>query len=216
MGKRENNMIKNPAFYFNADTCVGCKACMIACKDKHNNPVGILWRRVAEFSGGEWILNNNAYRQNVFAYYVSISCNHCENPLCAKACPSMATHKTEEGIVRIDQTKCVGCRYCEWSCPYGAPQYDMENKVMTKCDFCYDYLQEGKTPSCVAACPSRSLDFGNYDELVVKYGTHGTIAPLPSSDKTRPHLIINPNRNSKPEGSEMGIRGSRVSNPEEI
>ncbi len=209
-------MIKNPAFYFDADSCVGCKACMIACKDKHNNPIGIQWRRVAEFSGGEWIKNGQSYEQNVFAYYVSLSCNHCENPVCAHACPTKATHQNEDGIVVIDQDRCVGCRYCEWSCPYGAPQYDAERKVMTKCDFCLDYLKEGKKPACVAACPCRSLDFGEYEELKEKYGEFATIAPLPKDSKTKPHLIVAPSRHSKPQGSTGGIRGSRVSNPEEL
>ena len=71
-------MIKNPAFYFNSELCTGCKACMIACIDKHNLNKGVLWRRVLEYSGGEWLPVGDAYEQNVFAYYVSLSCNHCE------------------------------------------------------------------------------------------------------------------------------------------
>jgi len=209
-------MLKNPAFYFNSDLCVGCKACMIACKDKHNNPVGVLWRRVAEYSGGEWIKKDGAYEQDVFAYYISLSCNHCEDAVCVTNCPTKAQSKDENGIVSINPDLCVGCHYCEWSCPYGAPQFDEAKKVMTKCDFCRDYLEEGKTPSCVASCPCRALDFGEFEELKQKYGEHGTIAPLPKPEKTRPHLIVEANRHAKPQGSTMGIRGSRVSNPEEI
>ena len=66
-------MIKNPAFYFNSELCTGCKACMIACIDKHNLNKGVLWRRVLEYSGGEWLPVGDAYEQNVFAYYVSLS-----------------------------------------------------------------------------------------------------------------------------------------------
>ena len=128
-------MIKNPAFYFNSELCTGCKACMIACIDKHNLNKGVLWRRVLEYSGGEWLPVGDAYEQNVFAYYVSLSCNHCENPVCAEACPTQAMHKDENGIVSVDPDRCVGCRYCEWNCPYGAPQFDPERKKMTKCDF---------------------------------------------------------------------------------
>ena len=84
-------MIKNPAFYFNSELCTGCKACMIACIDKHNLNKGVLWRRVLEYSGGEWLPVGDAYEQNVFAYYVSLSCNHCENPVCAEACPRTAS-----------------------------------------------------------------------------------------------------------------------------
>lgn len=139
-------MIKNPAFYFNSELCTGCKACMIACIDKHNLNKGVLWRRVLEYSGGEWLPVGDAYEQNVFAYYVSLSCNHCENPVCAEACPTQAMHKDENGIVSVDPDRCVGCRYCEWNCPYGAPQFDPERKKMTKCDFCRDYLEQGPAP----------------------------------------------------------------------
>ena len=54
----------------------------------------------------------------------------------------------------------MGCGYCSWACPYGAPQYDTEQGIMTKCDFCYDYLDAGLPPSCVSACPLRVLDYG--------------------------------------------------------
>lgn len=210
-------MIHNPAFYFNSELCTGCKTCMIACKDKHNTPHSVLWRRVLEYSGGEWLPTaHNTYQQNVFAYYVSLSCNHCENPVCATGCPTKAMHKDENGIVWVDQTRCVGCRYCEWNCPYGAPQFDPELKKMTKCDFCRDYLAEGKAPACVAACTCRALDFGEYEELKKRYGEAANIAPLPSPTMTTPHFFCTPNRHSKPQGSTEGMRGKLISNPEEV
>ena len=110
----------------------------------------------------------------------------------------------------------MGCRYCEWNCPYGAPQFDPERKKMTKCDFCRDYLEQGLPPSCVAACPCRALDYGEYDELLKRYGEQAAIAPLPGPELTRPHFICAPNRHSKPQGSTEGLRGKRISNPEEV
>ena len=209
-------MMRNPTFYCDSELCTGCKTCMIACKDKHDAPVGISWRRVLEFSGGDWISVGNAYEQNVFAYYVSISCNHCENPVCTHGCPTKAMHTDENGIVSVDQNLCIGCRYCEESCPYGAPQFDEAMGKVTKCDCCKDYLEQGLAPACVAACPCRALDFGEYAEMAEKYAEHAAIAPLPDPDLTRPRLICAPNRHSKPQGSTAGICGSRVSNPEEI
>lgn len=209
-------MLKNPAFYFNSELCTGCKACTIACKDKHNLPVGIQWRRVLEFSGGDWIKVGNAYEQNVFAYYVSIACNHCENPVCVTGCPTKAMHRDENGIVSVDGSRCVGCHYCEWNCPYGAPQFNEKLKQMTKCNFCKDYLEQGLAPACVASCPCRALDFGEYEEIVKKYGEQAVIAPLPRADITSPRLVCAPNRHSKPQGSTAGIRGGRISNPEEV
>jgi len=209
-------MSKHFAFYFNSEVCNGCKSCMIACTDKHNNPLGVQWRRVLEYSGGEWMPKDDTYEQNVFAYYVSISCNHCENPLCVKACPTKAMHQLPNGIVAVDQTRCVGCRYCEWNCPYGAPQFNPVLKRMSKCDFCQDYLAQGLPPACVAACPCRALDYGEYEELKEKYGTFAPIAPLPRPELTTPRFICAPNRHAKPQGSTEGIRGTLISNPEEV
>jgi len=209
-------MSKNIAFYHNSDVCNGCKACMIACKDKHNTPTDVQWRRVLEYSGGEWIAQGETFEQNVFAYYISLSCNHCENPLCAKGCPTQAMHKLPNGIVVVDQSLCVGCRYCEWNCPYGAPQFNPVAKRMSKCDFCQDYLEQGLPPACVAACPCRALDYGELDVLEKKYGTFPPIAPLPDPALTSPCFICAPNRNSKPQGSTEGIRGALISNPEEV
>lgn len=209
-------MIKNPAFYFNSDKCTGCKTCMIACIDKHNSPLGTLWRRVLEYSGGDWMPVGRAFRHNVFAYYVSISCNHCENAVCVNGCPTGAMNKDEYGIVSVNGDKCVGCRYCEWNCPYGAPQFDPDLKKMTKCDFCRDNLLSGEPPACIAACPCRALDYGEYEDLLQKYGNPETIAPLPSPVLTKPHFICAPNRHSKPMGSTAGMRGALVSNPGEV
>lgn len=94
---------------------------MIACIDKHNLNKGVLWRRVLEYSGGEWLPVGDAYEQNVFAYYVSLSCNHCENPVCAEACPTQAMHNDENGIVLRGSGSVVwGAATAEWNCPYGA------------------------------------------------------------------------------------------------
>ena len=110
---------------------------MIACKDKNDLPLGVRWRRVVEFSGGEWAsLPGGGFSHDVFAYYISLSCNHCQQPICVECCPSQAMQQDERGIVSVDPDRCLGCRYCEWSCPYSAPQYDEAQGRMTKCDFC--------------------------------------------------------------------------------
>ncbi|MFM9449458.1 4Fe-4S dicluster domain-containing protein, partial [Streptomyces acidiscabies] len=87
-----------------------------------------------------------------------------------KVCPTTAMSRRDDGTVYVDQDKCVGCRYCEWACPYSAPQYRKDTGRMSKCDLCYDYRSKGKEPACVAACPSRALDWGPIDELRGKYG----------------------------------------------
>ncbi len=205
-------MAKQLGFYFDQTLCTGCKACQVACKDKNDLPVGVTWRRVAEYSGGTWMQKDDTFTPNVFTYYTSISCNHCDNPLCVTVCPTTAMHKDEHGIVTIDDGKCVGCRYCEWACPYGAPQYDKDAGVMTKCDLCIDRVNAGEQPACVASCPSRALEFGEIDELRAKYGDTAAIEPLPDPAMTRPNLVITPHRDAQPTGHGTGAIG----NPEEI
>ena len=184
------------AFFFDSSTCSGCKTCQVACKDKNDLPVGQVWRRVYEVSGGGWKKEGTAWRNDVFAYNLSLSCNHCEDPICANNCPTKAIRKREDGIVLIDQNSCIGCKYCAWVCPYGAPQFNPEKGVMGKCDLCADYVDQGKNPSCVDACPMRALDFGDYDELVRKYGESEHIYPLPSPSITGPSLCIRAHQNA--------------------
>lgn len=199
-------------FFFDQSLCTGCKACQIACKDKHDLPLGVNWRRVVEYSGGSWQVDGETFTPNVFAYYTSISCNHCENPVCMEVCPTTAMTQREDGTLYVDEDKCVGCRYCEWACPYSAPQFNAETGHMSKCDLCYDYRSTGQDPACVSACPSRALDWGPIDELRQAYGTTDSIAPLPDPSITEPHLVIAPHRDAQAWDSASG----HIANPKEI
>ncbi|MBG0789980.1 MAG: 4Fe-4S dicluster domain-containing protein [Desulfovibrionaceae bacterium] len=176
--------------------CIGCKTCMIACKDKHDNPVGVSWRKVLECTSGDWAqAPDGSYTQNVLAYYMSVACNHCENPICVSVCPTGAMQIVENGIVAIDTDLCVGCGECRWNCPYSAPVLDRAKKHMTKCDMCRDYLAVGKLPACVAACPSRALTIAPRKEAVAKLG-RAEAAPLPPSGLTEPNLCLIKHRDS--------------------
>jgi anaerobic dimethyl sulfoxide reductase subunit B (iron-sulfur subunit) len=206
-------MAKQLAFYFDASACTGCKACQIACQDKWDLDATTRWRRVAEYSGGEWLPNaDGTFTQTVFAYYVSVACNHCEEPLCKEVCPAKAISKRDDGIVLIDRDKCIGCRYCQWACPYHGPQFDEDKGTMSKCTFCSDAIDRDEPPACVAACPSRALFFGELSELREKYGTVSNLAPLPDADVTKPALVIKPGRAAHLAGSGAG----KLANPEEI
>ena len=122
-------------------------------------------------------------------------------------------HKREkDGLVVVDQDVCVGCRYCEMACPYGAPQFNAQKKVMSKCDGCYDRVELGKKPICIESCPLRALDFGPIDELRAKYGTEADIAQLPDSSLTEPSLVLKAGRNGKPSGDRTG----RIINTREV
>ena len=206
-------MITRPAFYLDTQICTGCKTCMVACKDKNDLDLGIRWRRVVEFTGGEWTrFPDGTYAQSVFAYYISVSCNHCRDPICVRSCPTTAMQQDEHGVVSVDQNKCVGCRYCEWGCPYSSPQFDAKLGKMTKCDFCMELLLEGGNPACVAACPTRALQYGELDELEEKYGSEMIIAPLPSSLLTEPCSIYGSHKNAQSRETRDGF----IANPEEV
>lgn len=204
---------KQLGFYVNTSNCTGCKTCQIACKDKNNCEVGRRFRRVVEVSGGEWVKRGNVWIDNSHTYNLSTACQHCTAPECMRVCPTKAITKREaDGIVLIDPNLCIGCRYCEWACPYGAPQYDAAQNVMTKCDFCVDYIDQGKNPACVDACPTRVIEFGDIEELRAKYGTVDNIYPLPDPSITQPNLVLKPHR--------QAIIGSsapaKIGNEEEI
>jgi anaerobic dimethyl sulfoxide reductase subunit B (iron-sulfur subunit) len=210
------------AFTFDASACSGCKACQEACKDKNNLPVGVMWRRVVEVSGGEWVGDGSSakigdsnqferpaptiWENSVFAYNLSIACNHCVHPKCAGVCPTDAYIHREDGIVYIDPNKCMGCGYCAWACPYNAPRYNFELGQMAKCNFCFDNIDAGLPPSCVAACPMRVLDFVEVDDggdaLRLRSGRKNLWEipaiehpfPLPTLSRTEPHLAVKPHK----------------------
>ena len=112
------------------------------------------------------------------------------------SCPTDAFAKREDGIVVLDGEKCIGCRYCEWACPYGSPQYDRDAGIMTKCHFCFDYIDLGRSPACVTACPGRALDFGELSELRNRYGGSSDIYPLPRPSLTEPAIVVKPHKDS--------------------
>ncbi len=163
--------------------CYGCYSCVMACKQANCTPPGVFWSRVLRGEMGEF---PNSVRQAL-----PVLCNQCEEPDCMKVCPTGATYQTDDGIVRVDKDKCIGCKYCMMACPYGArysvPEYksyfpeglpisDYEKYCMkvweekrglgvaTKCDFCIDRRAEGREPACVQSCPAKARVFGDLDD----------------------------------------------------
>lgn len=191
-------MAKQLGFYVNLADCTGCKACEIACKDRKDLPTGVRWRRVYEYGGGEWIQDGDQFvPSGVFHYFVSTACMHCKQPICMEVCPASAISKRDDGIVIINPEQCIGCRYCSWACPYGAPQFNEEAQVMTKCDFCVELQAVGQNPACVDACPYRALKYGDIEELKAKYGTLSDVAPMPDPALTMPAIVYSPHKDTR-------------------
>ncbi|WP_028864827.1 DMSO/selenate family reductase complex B subunit [Psychromonas aquimarina] len=204
--------MKQYGFYIDSSKCTGCKTCQLSCKDNKDLDIGVNFRRVYEYAGGDWLKEGEIYRQSVYSYYLSIACNHCDQPACTKVCPSGAMHKREDGFVVVDEKTCIGCKYCSMACPYGAPQYNEEKGHMTKCDGCFERVEQGMQPVCVGSCPLRALEFGPIAQLREKYGTNADVAPLPSSLTTKPNIVIKQNRNARPTDDQSG----HLANPKEV
>ena len=147
------NRYKQHGFYFNADNCIACHACEAACAEKNDTPAHLAFRSVGYLEGGSYPATK---RLNI-----SMACNHCDDPVCLKGCPTRAYTKfAEYGAVLQDPDICFGCGYCTWVCPYNAPQLDPEAGHVSKCNMCVDRLEVGLKPACVSACLGSALDFG--------------------------------------------------------
>ncbi len=147
------NRYKQHGFYFNADNCIACHACEAACSEKNDLPAHIAFRSVGYLEGGSY---PSSTRLNI-----SMACNHCDDPVCLKGCPTLAYTKfAEYGAVLQDPDICFGCGYCTWVCPYNAPQLDLKAGHVSKCNMCVDRLEVGLKPACVSACLAGALDFG--------------------------------------------------------
>ena len=138
------NIKKQRVFIFDVARCFGCNGCVAACANANQTPAGLLWRTVHKLP---------PHDGDHKTIYLSISCNHCENPPCVKACPANAlTKNSSDGVVIHDPDKCLGCRYCQMACPYDAIKWDEASGVVSKCNFCHERLAEGREPACVETC----------------------------------------------------------------
>ena len=199
------------------DTCVGCHACAVACKEWNaggfsapltdeqpygKDPTGIWFNRVhsyevaaTDFTTPDFDpraaaapVSNGARSacastnslvaeamQPAMTLHFPRSCLHCEEPACVTVCPTGASYKrAEDGIVLVDEDKCIGCQLCSWACPYGAREYSPVEGVMKKCTLCIDRIynqnldEADRQPACVQACPTKARHFGDLGDPASK------------------------------------------------
>ena len=174
------------------DTCVGCHACATSCKEWNaggiagplvderpygKDPQGVWLNRVHSYEvAAEGVsaakaapaTAPDAQPQPAMTLHFPRSCLHCETPACVTVCPTGASYKrAEDGIVLVDEDKCIGCKLCSWACPYGAREYSAVDGVMKKCTLCVDRIYNEhldpseRVPACVQACPTRARHFGD-------------------------------------------------------
>jgi DMSO reductase iron-sulfur subunit len=176
------NRHKQHGFHFTADNCIGCHACESACSEKNDLPPHLAFRSVGYVESGTF---PDYRRMNI-----SMACNHCDDPVCLKGCPTRAyTKHPEYGAVIQDPDICFGCGYCTWVCPYNAPQLDPVKGRVEKCNMCVDRLEVGLKPACVSACVGNALDFGVIENTPQRREEIAASIPgFPSPDITHPNI----------------------------
>ena len=147
--------------------CVGCLACSVSCKVINNVPVGSYWNKVLRVGpnprteGGQW--------PDVYTYFLTVQCQHCENPACVDVCPTEASHKVADGTVQIDKSKCIGCQFCAMACPYGVRYLNEEERVVEKCTLCEQKISQGELPQCVSQCCGMARWFGDAEKGIENF-----------------------------------------------
>ena len=195
-------------FYVNTDICIGCKACMTSCFDRNDLEVPEQFRKIYEFGGGEWFKGAyDDFTNTAFAYYLSLTCCHCDMPICVATCPTGSMTKDwDTGIVNNDKDTCNGCLACKENCPYNHPVLRADG-LAHKCALCSEENEDSTpAPVCHTACPVRALEFAPIEDLRAKHGDNDTIADL--GNTTKPNVVINPHRSAD--------KGGKLLNPSEV
>lgn len=137
--------------------CVGCHACTVVCKYENKLIPGMQWTKVLKVGPiGEY--------PNLTSYTMPVPCMHCQDAPCVEGCPTGASFRREDGIVLIDQDKCVGCKFCMLVCPYGARHMNPDKGVVEKCVFCYERLEKGEVTRCTETCMMGARYCGDLDD----------------------------------------------------
>lgn len=147
---------KRYGWFIDTRRCFGCHACEVSCKSENDVPLGNFIRQTIYRDVGEY--------PQVARKFLPVSCQHCEDAPCLKACPCGALYKEAGGTVAIDYNTCCGHGNCIDVCPYGAIYLDPVAKQAVKCHNCYHRLEQGMQPACAATCPADAIYFGDLND----------------------------------------------------
>lgn len=173
-------------FYFDQSRCIGCYACVAACRSWNQLP--------SEYPDLIQIISQERGKfPNVSLSFLFLTCFHCEQPACIAVCPSkLFVKRQEDGVVLVaDHEKCTNCQLCVEACPYGALKIVINGKgTIMKCNFCIDRISKGLSPTCVNTCPTEALDAGLLVELSTKYGKLKEVDGFPDFRITKPSIVF--------------------------
>jgi len=147
---------KRYAMLIDLRRCLGCHSCAVACKSENDVRLGVFrtWVKIVE---------KGSY-PNVRRVFVPSLCNNCERPVCVTVCPVKATYQRPDGIVMIDEHRCIGCKYCIAACPYDVRHVNPVKKIVQKCYWCFHRVDAGLVPACVNTCPGEARVFGDVND----------------------------------------------------
>ncbi|BAK46017.1 MAG: 4Fe-4S dicluster domain-containing protein [Lachnospiraceae bacterium] len=149
---------KQLAFVVELDRCIGCKGCQVACKMENGTPLGSDRIKVRK-------VGPTGTYPNLEMYFLPTMCQQCEEPVCARVCPTGAIYKNEsDGVVKIDREKCIGCHSCNNACPYHANTFSEARNNMDKCTICFQERANGEEPACVKNCSGKALHYGDVND----------------------------------------------------
>ncbi len=171
---------KRYAMAVDTKKCVGCNACVIACKSENQVPLHYFRDWVEEELTGEY--------PHLFMEIRSQRCNQCSKPACVSVCPTGASRVAEGGIVLVDKRKCIGCKACMAACPYNA-RFVHPSGYVDKCTFCIHRVKASRLPACVGICPTSSLTFGDINDAG---------SDISKTLKSRKYTVNRPDTGCKP------------------
>ncbi len=199
-------------FLVDTTKCIGCGACVRACKAENHVPDGfyrtwverytVLKDTTVKVDSPEGALNGFTSDPPVDrgeiakTFFVPKLCNHCEDAPCVQVCPVGASYISKDGVVLVDRKHCIGCGYCVQACPYGSRFIDPQHGWAEKCTLCYHRITRGLAPACVGACPVGARAFGDL---------HDPTGPLRKLMATSRYHVLKPSLGTHPKCVYVGL-----------
>ena len=166
------------AILYDSSKCSACKGCQVQCKQWNMLPSSLTkndyeftgsYQSMSDLNGDTRLLIEFREKDNPAGIEWAFSrraCFHCSQPACMDVCPVGAISKLDDGTIKLDSSKCVGCKYCTAACPFSVPKYRAEAGVSNKCTLCDDRVAKGREPACVKTCPAAAMTYGPRTEML--------------------------------------------------